>query len=139
MALRAALERLAVAGRVEMAAEIDRVIGRSAIRLVPMIRMAFRARGLSDGTSLKGVAVACGAIEKGLAVTSCMIRPAEAHVVSRSGGHARSAVTCAQRIISIPAARHRQGEKDANKSGAKRFLVHNRLLRAQHVQSIQGL
>ena len=123
---------LAVAWRVEIAAEADRVSGHSAVRRVPMIQMAFCAGRLSDGTSLEAVAVARGAMQERLAVARRVKLAAEIHVVTRSGGHAGTVLTSADRIVRIPTARRRKGEKDACNNGEKRFSVHNRLQHAHH-------
>ena len=139
VALRAVQIRLAVARRVEIAAEADRVSGHSAVRRVPMIHMAFGAGRLSDGTSLEAVAVARGAMREGLAVTARMIRSAQIHVVSGSDRHARPCIACAHRIIRVPATQRREGEEDGYDNGAKCFLAHNCLRHAQHASLIQGL
>ena len=132
VALRAVLIRLAVARRVEIAAEADRVIVRSAVRLIPMIHMAFRAGRLSDGTSLEAVAVARGAMQERLAIARRVEPAAEIHVVGRPGRHARPSLTCAHRIIRVPAARRREGEEDGYDNGAKRLSVHNRSQCTRH-------
>lgn len=132
MALRAVLKGPAEVRRVEMAAEIDRMIVHSAVRLVPVIHMTFRAGGLSEGAALEAIAVACGAMEVWLAVARRVKIAAEIHVMSRSGGHTRSALTCAHRIVRIPAARRRKGEEDGYDNGTERFPVHNSSQYAQH-------
>jgi hypothetical protein len=132
VALRAVHERLAVTRRMEMAAEIDRVRGQSAGRFIPMIRMAFRAGRLPDGTSPEAVAMTRGAVEKGLAIAPRVIRPAEIHGMAGPRRHARPALPRANGIVRLPAARQREREKKECACGAKEFLAHNRYDYARH-------
>jgi hypothetical protein len=130
--LRAVLIRLAVAGRVEMAAEVDRVSGYPAVWGVPMIDVALRAGWLSEGAALEAVAVAGDAMQERLAVARRVEMAAEIDVVSRPDRHALSSVTRAHGVIRIPATRRSAGEENGCDGGAQCFPFHNRSQHARH-------